>query len=185
MNRIRLTKGRFALVDDQDFFWLSDLRWCFSSDGYAVNHYRDEQGQYHKRSMHRLLMARILGHPVPHNLQVDHINHDRIDNRRSNLRLATRSQNQAYKGLQVNNTSGYKGVIWNQGKWEVRIRFQENKLYLGRYTHPVEAALIYDCAARLLYAEFAHPNFPDRPTPEYIQRIVTERLPLPLARDVA
>lgn len=170
MKFIRLTKGRFALVDDLDYPWLSQLRWCYSSDGYAVNYYRDEQGNDHKRSMHRLVMARILEQSVPPDLQVDHINHNRIDNRRENLRLATRSQNQA------NNTSGYKGVVWNQGKWEVRIRYQERKLYLGRYADPIFAALVYDGAARLLYQEFAGLNFPDRPTPSEIEQIVIQRL---------
>jgi hypothetical protein len=176
MKLIRLTKGRFALVDDCDYPWLVQLRWCYSSDGYAVNYYRDELGNDHKRSMHRLVMAKILEQFVPPELQVDHINHDRIDNQRDNLRLATRSQNQAYKKLQANNTSGYKGVIWNQNRWEVRIRYQGRKLYLGRYNDPIQAAWVYDAAARLLYREFAGLNFPDRPTPLHVEQIVRQRL---------
>lgn len=176
MKQIPLTKGRHALVDDSDYPWLSQLRWCYSSDGYAVNYYRDEYGSYHKRTMHRLVMAKKLEQIVPRDLQVDHINHHRIDNRRENLRLATRSQNQAYKKLQVNNTSGYKGVIWNRNKWEVRIRYQGRKLYLGRYDDPILAAFVYDGAARLLYQEFAGLNFPDHPTPLDIEQIVLQRL---------
>jgi hypothetical protein len=176
MKLIPLTKGRDALVDDLDYPWLSQLRWCYSSDGYAVNYYRDEYGKYHRRSMQRMIMARMLEQFVPTDLQVDHINHNRIDNRRENLRLATRSQNQAYKKLQVNNSTGYKGVIWHNGKWEVRIRYQGRKLYLGRYGDPIQAAMIYDGAARLLYQEFAGINFPDRPTPSEIKQIVMQRL---------
>jgi hypothetical protein len=175
MKLIPLTKGRFALVDDSDYPWLSQLRWCYSSDGYAVNYYRDEYGIYHRRSMHRLIMARMLEQFVPPDLQVDHINHDRIDNQRNNLRLATRSQNQAYKKLQVSNSTGYKGVIWNRSKWEVRIRYQGRKLYLGRYDDPIQAALVYDGAARLLYQEFAGLNFPQRPTPfELRTQLITQ-----------
>lgn len=176
MKIIPLTKGRYALVDDADYPWLSSFHWCYSSDGYAVNYYRDEYGNNRKRSMHRMLMAAILEQFVPAELQVDHINHTRIDNRRENLRLATRSQNQAYKKLQVNNTSGYKGVIWNKNRWEVRIRYQGRKLYLGRYDDPIQAAFVYDGAARLLYQEFAGLNFPDRPTPLDIEQIVLQRL---------
>ncbi|MAS36289.1 MAG: hypothetical protein CL610_19955 [Anaerolineaceae bacterium] len=176
MKQIPLTKGQVALVDDADYLWLSGYRWCFSSDGYAVNYYWDETGTKRKRSMHRLLMAEILEHRVPRDLQVDHINHQRIDNRRENLRLATRSQNQAYKGLQVNNTSGYKGVVPNRRKYEVRIRYQGKRFYLGLYTDPVKAALVYDGAARLLYADFAGVNFPDRPTPPEIEQLVIQRL---------
>ncbi len=176
MKQIPLTKGCVALVDDLDYPWLSRLRWCYSSDGYAVNYYRDEYGSYHKRSMHRLVMAKMLEQIVPRDLQVDHINHNRIDNRRENLCLATRTQNQAYKKRQVNNTSGYKGVIWNRVKWEVRIRYQGRKLYLGRYDDPIQAALVYDSAARLLYQEFAGLNFQDRPTPPDIEWIVIQHL---------
>lgn len=176
MKLIPLTKGRFALVDDSDYAWLSSFRWCYSSDGYAVNYYRDDYGRSRKRSMHRLLMAAILKQFVPPELQVDHINHNRIDNQRQNLRLATRSQNQAYKMLQANNSTGYKGVIWSKNRWEVRIRYQGRKLYLGRYDDPIQAASVYDGSARLLYQEFAGLNFPERPTPLDIQQIVLQRL---------
>jgi hypothetical protein len=176
MKTISLTKGRIALVDDSDYLWLSSYRWCYSSDGYAVNYYWDAHGTKRKRTMHRLVMAEILGHPVPRELQVDHINHNRTDNRRENLRLATRSQNQAYKGLQINNTSGYKGVIWHQNAWEARIRYEGRKLYLGRYSDPIDAALVYDGAARVLYGDFAGVNFPHRPTPPEIEQILIEKL---------
>jgi hypothetical protein len=65
MKLIPLTKGRFVLVDDLDYPWLSSFRWCYSSDDYAVNYYRDEDGRSRKRSMHRLLMAAILEQLVP------------------------------------------------------------------------------------------------------------------------
>jgi hypothetical protein len=175
MKSIPLTKGRTALVDDADYPWLSQLRWCFSSDGYAVNYYTDEHGQRHRRSMHRLIFARRRGDPLPRSLQVDHINRNRIDNRRHNLRYATRTQNQANKSKQKNNRSGYKGVSRHKTKWEVRIRYAGKKLYLGLYLDPVTAAEVYDGAARLLYGDFAGVNFPDRPTPAYIDQIVKAR----------
>ena len=174
MKTIPLTKGRVALVDDIDYPWLSKLRWYYSSDGYATNTYLDEFGRRHRRGMHRMIMAR--GAPLPRSLQVDHINRDRIDNRRSNLRYATRTQNQANKNKPKNNKSGYKGVSWHKTKWEVRIKYGAKKLYLGLYDHPFTAALVYDCAARLLYGDFAGVNFPDRPIPAEIEQIVQQRL---------
>jgi hypothetical protein len=124
--------------------------------------------------MHRLIMAH--DDPLLRHIQVDHINRNRIDNQRSNLRYATRTQNQANKNKQKNNCSGYKGVSLHQTKWEARIKYGDKKLYLGRYLHPITAALIYDCASRLLYGDFAGVNFPNIPTPLEVDAVVRERL---------
>jgi hypothetical protein len=174
MKTIPLTKGRVALVDDLDYPWLSKLCWRYSSDGYAINTYTDEFGRRHRRSMHRMIMAH--GNPLPRHIQVDHINRNRTDNRRSNLRYATRTQNQANKNKQKNNQSGYKGVSRHQTKWEARIKYRDKKLYLGRYLHPITAALVYDCASRLLYGNFAGINFPNIPTLPEVDEVVRERL---------
>jgi hypothetical protein len=174
MKTIPLTKGRSALVDDADYPWLSKFNWHCSSDGYATNYYTDEFGKRHRRSMHRMIMAH--GNPLPRHIQVDHINRNRTDNRRCNLRYATRTQNQANTGKQKNNRSGYKGVSWHKTKWEARIKYGAKKLYLGRYDNPLKAALVYDCASRLLYGDFAGVNFPDTPTPAEIEQIVQQRL---------
>ena len=162
---IPLTKGRFAVVEDADFARLSQLKWCYNSSGYAV-HYEDRRTIF----MHRLIMN------APPHLQVDHINQNRLDNRRENLRFATRSQNQANKGRQVNNTSGYKGVSFRAGKWEARIRVAGGRLQLGRFDDPVTAALIYDAASRLFNVDFAGVNFPERPTSPEIDDLL-DRLP--------
>ena len=175
MKTISLTKGKTALVDAIDHAYLIQFRWCYNSKGYCVHYWIDELGRKHTASMHRWIMERMLGHPIPCNLTVDHISRDRLDNRRSNLRLATRTQNQANKGVQVNNTTGFKGVNWHSGKWETRIVFQGRKLYLGRHISPVAAAMVYDCAARLLYHEFAGCNF-DSPAPPHIQQFVLDKL---------
>jgi hypothetical protein len=176
MKTIPLTKGRFALVDDLDYPWLSKLKWCFSSDGYAVNFYADEYGKRHRQSMHRMIMAHTRSDPLPHHIQVDHINRDRTDNRRCNLRYATRTENQANKDKQKNNQSGYKGVSWHKTKWEARIKYGDKKLYLGRYDDPFTAALVYDCASCLLYTDFAGVNFTTIPTPAEVEQIVQERM---------
>jgi hypothetical protein len=118
-------------------------------------------------------MQRTLGQPIPSGLQVDHISGAtlgaaaRLDNRRANLRLATRSQNQAHKGRQ-SNTSCYKGVNLNAGLWEARIRFQGKRVFLGKYEDSLVAATMYDAASRYFYQDFAGCNFPDKPTPSYI-----------------
>ena len=106
---ISLTKGAVAIVDDSDFDRLTRMgSWCLSSNGYAV-HYTKTNGQRKTLYMHRLIMD------APYDLQVDHIDRNRLNNQCSNLRFATRSQNQANKNIQINNTSAYKGVNWNKG----------------------------------------------------------------------
>jgi hypothetical protein len=90
-------------------------------DRYAVSYYADEFGKCHRRGMHHMIMGR--GNPLLRHLQIDHISRERLDHRRSNMRFATRSQNQANKGKQCNNTSGHKGVSWHKTKWEARIKF--------------------------------------------------------------
>lgn len=167
---IRLTKGAVAHVDDADYAMLTAMgNWCLSNKGYAI-HYTRSHGRRRVLYMHRIIMD------APPHLQVDHINRDRLDNRRDNLRFATRSQNQANKGRPSNNSSAYKGVSWNKGRWEARIRYNRRRINLGRYDSPYEAALVYDAASRLLYHEFAGTNHPDTPTPPVLLRIAQQRI---------
>jgi hypothetical protein len=170
MFQIPLTKGEFSLVSPEDYAFLSQFRWCYApGNGYAVHYYVDDLGKNKTLFMHRAIYQRILGAPIPRGLQIDHINRERLDNRRENLRLATRSQNQANKGIQVNNTSRYKGVSHNHGKWEARIQYENRRINLGRYHDPCAAARMYDAASRLLYQDFAGCNFPDQATPSDVE----------------
>ena len=170
MPQIPLTKGQFALVDDCDYQALIALgKWCLSNSGYAVHYFVDATGKRKMLYMHRVVMQQTLGQPILPGLQVDHINLNRLDNRRENLRLATRSQNQANKGVQTNNSSHYKGVNGNGGRWEARIRFQGKRFFLGKYDDPRIAALIYDAASRHFYRDFAGCNFPNEATPPSIE----------------
>jgi len=105
--------------------------------------------------MHRLIMD------APDGTDVDHRNMDRVDNRRSNLRLATRAENLRNQGLSRNNTSGFKGVSRLDGKWRAEIRVKWKLIYLGLFDDKVEAARAYDTAAKEHFGEFARLNFPE------------------------
>lgn len=83
--------------------------------------------------------------------------------------LCAPGQNQWHKGLQGNNTSGYRGASWNKGRWEARIRCCGQRINLGRYDDPVTAALAYDAAARWLHQAFAGLNFPESAPPLALQ----------------
>ena len=168
MAQLPLTRGYVTKVSVADLPRVQHLRWCYRS-GYAV-HYTQVNGKRKVIYLHRLLLN------APSHLQVDHINRDRLDNRRHNLRFATRSQNQANKGRSRNNRSGYKGVGFHAGKWSARIRYQGKQLHLGHYDDVVEAAWVYDAAAVALYKAFAGRNFPDEPIPNDLRRRVQQLL---------
>jgi hypothetical protein len=109
--------------------------------------------------LHRLLLN------APPELQVDHINGDGLDNRRSNLRLATGSQNQGNSRKRRDGvTSQYRGVSWNKraGKWQALLRREGKLQYLGYFSDEEAAARAYDAAALEQWGSFARLNFPER-----------------------
>jgi hypothetical protein len=152
MKKIALTQGKYALVDDADFEYLNQFKWCINNSGYAV---RRTGGRKAKLTiMHRVLMGAQDGQ------EVDHANRDKLDNRMSNLRFVTRAQNIANTPLNRRNISGLKGVSWNKakGKWQVRIGFMGNTISLGYHHDKIEAAKRYNNKALELYGEHAWLN---------------------------
>ncbi len=164
---IPLTQGRAALVDDEDYEYLSQWKWLYHR-GYARRGVMipasERTGAIKQKiaHMHRVIIN------APAHLQVDHINGNRLDNRRSNLRLATQSQNiqnsrkhQTYGGDAT--SSQYKGVYWDRGaqKWKSRVTLNKKSAHLGHFSSEIDAARAYDEAARKHYGEFALLNFPE------------------------
>jgi hypothetical protein len=140
-------KGKFiALVDDGDFEWLNQWRWSFIGNGYAYRKVNQKNIR-----MHKVIME------CPKNLFIDHINGNRLDNRRENLRIATFQQNSQNVTKRANTTSIYKGVTWEKftNAWACRLR---NKT-IGRFKEERHAALAYDIWASEFYGEFAKLNF--------------------------
>jgi hypothetical protein len=104
--------------------------------------------------MHRVVMKAPLG------MQVDHINHNKLDNQKCNLRLATHQENMWNSKIQKNNKSGYKGVSWRKqcNKWQATIKKNYKDISLGYYKTKEDAALAYNNAARELFGQFAFLN---------------------------
>lgn len=163
--RIPLTQGQFTFLDDDDCAWLSQWRWRLNSKGYAIRSYR-VHGREIVVCMHRLILNAQPGQ------YVDHIDQNRLNNVRSNLRLCTQSQNLANRGLHRNNSTGFKEVTFQHGKWHARIQLDERTYHLGFHDDLKTAALVYDFAARLFFGEFARLNLPDQPIPTDIQTLV-------------
>lgn len=155
---IPLTKGQTAIVDIQDAD-LIHLKWyaCKSYDNFYAARGIWRAGTIF---MHRVVLSRMLNRPLLSAEHVDHIHHNTLDNRRSEIRLATSSQNQHNQGVCSRNTSGYKGVRYDpeRKKWVAMIGHENKRYNLGRFATALEAALAYDQAARELHGEFAFQN---------------------------
>lgn len=159
---IPLTKGKFAIVDELDYEWLSQWNWkAKESEGCYFSAYRilpRVKGETRKRvMMHNLILPPIEGK------KVDHINRNPLDNRKCNLRLATPSQNSSNTRVRLNKTSSkYFGVFFHAKKWSSSITVYGKKYNLGRFPltteGEIEAALAYNKAAKHFKGEFAHIN---------------------------
>lgn len=125
----------------------------------AARGYRRIDALGHNMAEHRIVWLFMTGEWPP--ADIDHINRDTGDNRWCNLRLATRSQNNAHRRLPRNNRTGFLGVSVEGPSYRARINIGRSRLNLGFFKSAEEAARAYDQAAKRHHGEFAHLNFPD------------------------
>lgn|SRR3990167_2229620 len=154
MKKIPLSRGHFAIVDDEDYEWLNQWKWYKSPAGYAVRNNARINGKQKAVFMHKVILN------VPNNLQGDHINHNTLDNRRENLRIATHSQNMMNRKMQINNTSGFRGVGWKKrdNRWAAYIKVNQKFIHLGHFKEKNEAVKVRDQAALKYHGSFASLN---------------------------
>lgn len=156
---IPLTKGQFAIVDNEDYEALVKFKWRAYYDGwnwYAMRACRCPiVRQQHTIQMHRVVINAQQGQ------EVDHLNGNGLHNYKGNLRFCNRSQNNANRKKRCTCSSKYKGVYWNKiiGKWCVRIKHNQKSIWLGYYDNEIEVAQRYDYKAKELVGEFACTNF--------------------------
>lgn len=149
MKEIKLSQGKITLVDDEDFDRVNQFKWYAEkkpNSFYARRKDKERKSVY----MHRFILNT--------KNEVDHKNHDGLDNRKTNLRKCSKSENQRNKSPKKNGSSKYLGVhfVKNRNKWRAGIGFP-NK-FLGEYKTEEEAAIAYNNAARKLHGEFANLN---------------------------
>ena len=158
MKEIPLIKGFSALVDDEDYPLVSEYGWfprVRKHTVYVECNMFLEDGKRHTVNLHRFIMK-------PSSAQeIDHINHNGLDNRKSNLRVCLRAENAKNRSVNSNSTSGYKGVCLHRAsnKWQAYIGCDKKFRYLGLFTTAEDAARAYDAAAIEGFGKFASPNF--------------------------
>lgn len=152
MITFNLANDRGAVILDEDDSDLADRSWWIAN-GYA----RGFGAQ--RLALHRIVITRMIGREPRRGEEVDHINHNKLDNRRSNLRLVNTSQNQLnQRGPQVDNTSGHLGVLASgrpRKPWKAQLGWQGKTYNLGHYATKEEAATAYQSAkAKAMRGEF-------------------------------
>ena len=161
MKQITLTQNKVALVDDEDYEYLIQWKWCADkghNTWYAVRNNFINKVKF-KIYMHRVILQNAT--------EVDHEDGNGLNNQRYNIRDSTRIQNNYNKDKRKDNTSGYKGITLIKSKYDLtkpwRAQIQENKKprKLGYYATAVEVAMAYDQAAKELHGKFARLNFPN------------------------
>lgn len=145
------------MIDDCDYERLRRHKWSFDKNGYAVRKVI-VSGRARKILLHREILS------APAGMDVDHIDGNRLNNMRSNLRICTRAQNCMNRKPLLGSASHYKGVTWHKhdARWQAMIRIDGKQTYIGRFSDETEAARAYDDLAYAHYGEFAYLNFPER-----------------------
>jgi hypothetical protein len=146
---IKLTQGKTAIVDAEDFDFLNQFKWYYHN-GYARAKIGGKQ----------ILMHRLLLQAGPNDI-LDHINGNGLDNRKENLRFANKTFNKANEKLRGDNKTGFKGVYmkkdspYRHKKWAAKIGFMGHQIHIGYFYNKEEAARAYNEMARKLFGEFA------------------------------
>lgn len=137
-----------VMIDTEDLYKVKDIRWRINSNGYPIGGLKDR-----KVFLHRMVIEN-----VPEGMEVDHINHNLLDARKSNLRIVSRSQNNMNHGIKTNNTSGYTGVWFSnqKKKWVAEIKIEGKKIYLGSFENIADAVNARRKGEEKYFGEYAY-----------------------------
>lgn len=157
MKKIKLTGklGGFALVDNRDYPALNQHKWYQNYQGYAVRGFYKNGKRQSIIRMHRVIMD------TPTGFVTDHINHDTLDNRRSNLRICTHAENIANsRPRKTPKSSLFKGVYIDKRRntWNVELKFNNKRHRFSGFASEKEAALFYNIKAKEIFGKYAALN---------------------------
>lgn len=161
MKTIQLSQGLVAKVDDEDHERLSQYKWCVAKRAivwYACRNVRLEDRRKAQILMHRDILT------PPRGFVIDHIDHDGLNNQRSNLRVVTQGENLMNARKRRGTSSRFKGVYWDkrEQRWVASITVDGKCHWIGQYTDEERAARAYDVFARGLVGHVAWANFPQK-----------------------
>jgi hypothetical protein len=151
---IPLTRGLFAIVDAEDYEWLSQYKWCAQFSEYTRTYYAVRKCRGHTVFMHRMIMN------PPGGKVVDHMNGNGLDNRRCNLRICSPKENSCNKPKRRNTKSRFIGVYRRRNKYQVILKHNGKAYGGGMFDDEVEAAKARDRLAIQLHGKYARLNFP-------------------------
>ncbi len=157
MKEIKLTQGKVALVDDEDYEYLDQFKWQASKGLHT--YYARRNGRLYNGKRITIRMHQEIMH-FPDNMLIDHIDHNGLNNQKHNLRVCTILQNQMNATGREDSNSIYKGVCWHKRiqKWRAQIHLNRRQKFLGYYKNEEDAAMAYNKKAKELFGEFAKLN---------------------------
>jgi len=154
MTTVPLKDGRVFFIDDEDANRVLKLKWHVNKNGYVMHKKRNCK-HIETVYLHRFVLN------LPAGVKVDHRDHNTFNNQKFNLRPATASSNGANRGKPWGNyTSKFKGVSWfpRDARWHAQIRVKGKGIHLGYLDDEIEAARVYNAAAKKYFGEFASLN---------------------------
>jgi hypothetical protein len=150
MKLIGLTRGKFTKVDDELYDYLNQWKWLYHRSGYAIRMvYNKITKGYDTVYIHREING------TPDGLFTDHIDRDRLNNQKDNLRSVTHAQNLQNTTAHSNSTTGLKGVSKARSSYVASIRIKGKKTYTDSFKTPEEAKIAYDDASKKHHGEFS------------------------------
>jgi hypothetical protein len=155
MKEIQLTQDKVALVDDEDFEYLNQFKWYAKKCKYTF--YAVRAITHNKKQittpMHRVILN------TPTNMEVDHNDHNGLNNQRLNINNCTHRENRCNKRVFTKGSSIYRGVRISRNQFRATIKFHNKSINLGSFKSEIEAALVYDKKAIELQGIYAILNF--------------------------
>lgn len=152
---------QYALVDEELYDELNEYVWSLGTKGYIQ--YTRHKSIKNKKTPYGCRMHRIIMKMSDLDILVDHKNHKKWDNRRDNLRAASKNNNAHNRLPNQKSTSQYKGVKWHKrmGRWQITLNINNEMIHGGSFDDEIMAAKRYDQLARIHHKEFAYLNFPE------------------------